>query len=145
MPGRASLLAGQYYAHPRNAFWAIIEAVYGIEARLAYDDRCARLRDRKVAVWDVLKTCTRTGSLDSDIDTATLVPNDFTGFLSRHPRIRVIYFNGTMAAETFRRHVQPALPGHLAELPGIRLPSTSPAHASFSFQRKLEAWRVIAG
>ncbi|MCG6965615.1 MAG: DNA-deoxyinosine glycosylase [Chromatiaceae bacterium] len=143
IPGKASLLARQYYAHPRNAFWPIIEAVFGISATLAYDERCAYLRARGVAVWDVLKTCTRTSSLDSDIDAASIVPNDFAAFFAGHPGIQMVYFNGAMAEKAFRRHVLPALPDAMGRIPCVRLPSTSPANASFSFERKLQMWRLL--
>lgn len=143
MPGRASLLAGQYYAHPRNAFWAIIRATYGIENSLDYEQRCRQLIGRGVAVWDVLKTCTRTSSLDSDIDQTTIVVNDFSGFFAAHPGIRRIYFNGAMAEKTFRRHVVSDLPDSAASIPRSRLPSTSPANAAFSFERKLAAWHAL--
>ena len=143
MPGKASLQAGQYYAHPRNAFWAIIEAVYGIDRNLAYAERCARLVAQRVAVWDVLKTCTRSSSLDSDIDATSIVINDFPAFLVRHPGIGRIYFNGAMAEKTFLRHVQPILTQPFTGLAKQRLPSTSPANASYSFERKLSSWKEL--
>lgn len=144
MPGKASLRAGQYYAFPRNAFWPIIEALFGIDAGKDYATRCAGLRQQRIALWDVLKTCTRSSSLDSDIDESSVVPNDLPGFLARHRAIRAICFNGTMAEKSFERHVLPVLDGAAAAIPRLRLPSTSPANASFSFAQKLECWRVIA-
>ena len=143
MPGRASLRAGQYYAHPRNAFWPIIEALFGIPVDTAYESRCARLKAERLAVWDVLKTCTRSSSLDSDIDPASIVANDFNGFLDRQTRIRAIYFNGAMAEQAFVRHALPLLSARAEAIPRKRLPSTSPANASYSFARKLAAWRCL--
>jgi TDG/mug DNA glycosylase family protein len=144
MPGRASLQAGQYYAHPRNAFWPIIEQVFGIPGDLPYAQRCTQLLRRRVAVWDVLKTCTRTSSLDSDIVESTIVTNDFRTFFAKHPAIRYVYFNGAMAERTFARYVLPGLPGEFEALPRLRLPSTSPANASYSFGQKLVHWRAVA-
>lgn len=144
MPGKASLLAQQYYAHPRNAFWPIMESLFGIARTLPYAQRCTRLVARRVAVWDVLKTCTRSSSLDSDIDPSTIVANDFVSFFVDHPGLQAIYFNGAMAENTFRRHVLPLLPPAAAQVPMTRLPSTSPANAAYSLQQKLESWRVIA-
>jgi TDG/mug DNA glycosylase family protein len=144
MPGKASLRAGQYYAFPRNAFWPIIEALFGIAAGQDYATRCARLRQQRIALWDVLKSCTRTSSLDSDIDESTIVANDLPAFLAAHRGVRAICFNGSMAEKSFDRYVLPALGGAAAAIPRLRLPSTSPANASFSFAQKLDRWRVIA-
>jgi len=143
MPGRESLRARQYYAHPRNAFWRIMEALFDIDANLPYDARCQSLVERHVALWDVLHACTRSSSLDSDIDEASIIPNDFQQFLTSHQNIQAICFNGAKAETIYQKHVLPRLPGDLAQLPLIRLPSTSPAHAALDFQEKLKRWRVI--
>lgn len=143
MPGKASLRANQYYAHPRNAFWRIIESVLALEPGLPYGQRCAQLTAHRIALWDVLKSCTRSGSLDSDIVASSIVPNDFAGFLASHPGIRHIYFNGAKAEQMYRKYVLPTLPRQYAALPTLRLPSTSPANASLSFSGKLERWCAI--
>lgn len=143
MPGKASLLAQQYYAHPRNAFWPIIEALFGIDRSLAYAARCAQLMRRGVAVWDVLQTCTRGSSLDADIVQSSIVPNDFPAFFAVHPDIRAVYFNGAMAEKSFLRHASARLTDAQQRLPMVRLPSTSPANATYSFERKLAAWRIL--
>ena len=143
MPGRASLLAGEYYAHPRNLFWPLMEDLLGVEREQRYARRAAALLARGVALWDVLETCTRGSSLDSDIVESSIVANDLPGLLERHPSIRTLCFNGLRAANAFRRHVQPKLaaPDMLAL---HVLPSTSPANASIPYPRKREAWRVVA-
>jgi TDG/mug DNA glycosylase family protein len=143
MPGKASLAAGRYYAHPHNRFWPFMEVVLGVPVRLPYEERCAELRRRGVAVWDVLKTCTRTSSLDSDIVEASIVPNDFAEFLLLHPHIQAIYFNGAKAETVFTRHVLPTLGDMQARIPRIRLPSTSPANASIPLQTKLSMWQQL--
>ena len=143
MPGIASLAAQQYYAHPRNAFWPIVEAALGLPASLAYAERCRQLVAQQVAVWDVLKTCTRSGSLDSAIDSDSIVANAFPEFLAQHPRIELICFNG-MAAETiWRRHIARNLPPQLAAIPTLRLPSTSPAHAGMPLAEKIARWQQV--
>lgn len=144
MPGKASLAANQYYAHPRNLFWPIIDTLFDIPAALPYSERCQRLAAQGVALWDVLRTCTRSSSLDSDILEASIVPQDFEGFLRAHPRIGVIFFNGAKAESAWRRHVAPALPGGLAAIPTVRLPSISPANASIPYPVKLRLWRAIS-
>lgn len=141
MPGAASLAAGQYYAHPHNAFWRIMAELLGFPFDAPYPARLAALQDAHVAVWDVLQSCTREGSLDTRIATDTEVANDFVSFLAAHPKIDRIFFNGAKAEASFRRRVLPGLDP--AAFGFARLPSTSPAHASLSFAAKCEAWRVI--
>lgn len=142
LPGAASLAAGQYYAHPRNAFWNIMGELVGAAPSLPYQARCARLVAAGIALWDVCAAARRPGSLDAAIDLASVRPNDFAGLLARHPGIGLIAFNGATAARLWRRLVQPALPGAAARLPQVVLPSTSPAHAGRSFESKREAWRA---
>jgi TDG/mug DNA glycosylase family protein len=140
MPGAASLAARQYYAHPRNAFWPIVAHVFGFDADLEYHARVRRLADAGVAVWDVLKSCERAGSLDSRIEPASVVVNDFRRFFATHRRIERVYFNGGNAQALFRRHVLPST--HSSSLTFVRLPSTSPANASIRPDAKLRAWRA---
>lgn len=142
MPGKASLRAGAYYAHPRNAFWKIIGALYAIDAAAPYARRSAALRRHGVALWDVLASCTRETSLDSDIDETSIVANDFAAFFRAHPRIRTICFNGAKAESCYRKHVAATLAGAEA-FHHHRLPSTSPAHAAMSDAQKVAAWRAV--
>ena len=143
MPGKASLAANQYYAHPRNAFWPVIETVMNVRSDLPYDARCKALTSHNVALWDVLKACTRSGSLDSDIVESSIVPNDFESFFRTHPRIRAIFFNGAKAEHIYIRHVIPNLSNAFAGIITRRLPSTSPAHASMSLADKVTQWKVV--
>jgi hypoxanthine-DNA glycosylase len=144
MPGVASLVAGQYYAHGRNSFWPIMASLLGFDPALPYIKRVSALQVARVAVWDVLQSCTRPGSLDSAIERNSEVANDFPAFFCRHPEIADVFFNGGAAEAAFRRHVLPALPALQGRsLMMMRLPSTSPANASFSFERKLAAWQSL--
>ncbi len=140
MPGKASLEAGEYYAHPRNAFWPITGAVLDFDAQAPYDERTAVLLARGVALWDVLESCVRPTSMDADIDEASIVVNDFHGLLERSPGIERICFNGTKAAQSFARYVAEEV-GAVDAIEQVRLPSTSPANASIPYPRKLAAWR----
>lgn len=141
MPGEASLAAGEYYAHPRNAFWPIMAELLGMDRGLPYAERARRLTDAGVAVWDVLRCCRRRGSLDAAIDPTTERPNDFGPFFAAQGSIELVAFNGQKAEASYRRHVLPGLPSTWRSLPTKRLPSTSPAHAGRSFDQKLRAWR----
>ena len=141
MPGKASLKAGQYYAHPRNAFWAIMGDLIGAYPSLDYASRVASLQSAGIALWDVLACCQREGSLDADIVKASIHPNDFNAFFATHTQITRVFFNGTMAEICFHRHVRPSLvagPLHFQ-----RLPSTSPAHAAKTYAQKLTAWEIV--
>jgi TDG/mug DNA glycosylase family protein len=141
MPGIASLRAGQYYAHPQNAFWRIAGTIMGFDPASPYEVRVALMRTAGIAIWDVLKSCTRRTSLDSDIVHATAVPNDLPAFLSEHPGIRRICFNGAKAEGLYARHVVPRLAVG-PEVHYLRLPSTSPANASVPWAQKLQAWQA---
>ena len=142
MPSKASLRAQQYYAHPQNAFWRIAGEIFGFDAQATYRTRASALAASRVALWDVLKSCTRASSLDSDIVSASIAPNDLENFLAHHPRIRRICFNGAKAEELYMRHVRPLLDDR-PDMKYLRLPSTSPAHASVPFAKKLRAWRAV--
>ena len=144
MPGKASLRAKQYYAHPQNAFWRIIAALLELDAAAPYEVRVEALRENGIALWDVMKSCTRESSLDSDVVEASIVPNAFPSFLRAHPRIRTVCFNGTKAEATFQKYVLPKL-GRSGDLAYYLLPSTSPARATLSFAQKLAAWRAVLG
>jgi hypoxanthine-DNA glycosylase len=138
LPGRKSIAEQQYYAHPQNAFWPIMREVFGIEGE--YHHRCVQLRARQVALWDVLKSSERPGSLDSDIRMNSAQPNDFGEFFKQHPAIELVAFNGRKAEQMFNRFVDSAItPPTVAQ---IGLPSTSPAYAAMPFSGKLSAWRT---
>lgn len=143
LPGRRSLAMQQYYAHPRNLFWKIVEELFGSDSPLPYKRRVRILTAQGIALWDVLAAAERPGSLDASIVHASAHANDFRGFYRAHPGIRRVFFNGRKAEALYRRLVLPALDG---EFPGIRydcLPSTSPAHAGMTFAAKLSRWRAI--
>lgn len=142
MPGKPSLVAGRYYAHPRNAFRRIAGELLGFDFRAPYPERVRSLSRHRIAVWDVLRLCTRESSLDSDIEPSTIVPNDFGSFLVQHSRIARVCFNGAVAAGLFRRHVLMGLPPDARGFEYRPLPSTSPANAGVSFESKLAAWRA---
>lgn len=141
MPGRASLVAQQYYAHPQNNFWRIIGQLLRIDPGAPYEERIALLKDARIAVWDVLQSCVREGSLDTSIEPDTQTANDFHAFFQTYRQITHVFFNGAMAQTCFRRHVLQ----ELADVPlsYLRLPSTSPANASSPYAEKLEKWRAI--
>jgi hypoxanthine-DNA glycosylase len=139
MPGEASLRAGQYYAHRQNVFWRILCETFGGAHDAPYAGRVRMLRTNGIALWDVLASCVRKGSLDADIVAGSLQPNDFAAFFATHRKIERVLFNGAKAEACFRRHVAPSL--EMRAIRYLRLPSTSPAHASIAYAKKFAAWR----
>jgi hypoxanthine-DNA glycosylase len=133
-PGVASLQAGQYYAHPRNHFWPILSALWNVDLRaMPYGRRIDEIRARGLGLWDVYAHCRREGSLDSAIEDAQY--NDLAGLKRLAPGLQGIAHNGGESARAMRFTAT-------LGVPVTRLPSTSPANASWSFERKLDAWRA---
>ncbi len=135
-PSERSLLAGEYYANRSNQFWPLMGALFGFDAGLPYEQRIDAVTGHGVALWDVVHSCRRAGSMDAKIDRKTLVVNDFAPLLARHDGIQRILVNGLTALEVFQRHVE-------TDLPTVRLPSSSGA-LPMSFADKLARWRDVA-
>lgn len=142
MPGQASLTAGQYYAHPQNQFWPLIERIFDVPRALPYEARLQGLQHNGVALWDVLQSCQRAGSLDADIEMVSAVPNALPALLRGHARIERICCNGGTAWRAVQRYFGPTLREQFPCLTCLKLPSTSPAHAGMRLPEKLAAWRV---
>ena len=136
-PGVRSLQMQQYYAHPQNQFWRILGLLWRIDLpAMPYAARCHVALQRGLGIWDVYAQCHRPGSLDSAICNATV--NDFAALARQCPRLQAIVHNG---GESWKHHRHTAALG----LPVHKLPSTSPANASWSLERKLLAWREVLG
>ena len=142
MPGKASLAAGQYYAHPKNHFWPIMGELFGASLTIPYEKRLIILKSSKIALWDVLASCVRESSLDARILKESEIVNDFELFFSEHLNISDLFFNGLKAEQIFLKKVKPLL--KTREFACNLLPSTSPAHAALSFEKKLKAWEALA-
>jgi TDG/mug DNA glycosylase family protein len=143
MPGVKSLQEQQYYAHPQNSFWKIMGKLFD-DAAETYEQRIGLIKGNALALWDVLKSCKRDGSLDSEIEAGTIEVNDFAAFLKKHSTITRIFFNGATAEKEFMRRVLPELSQSLkARLSLKRLPSTSPAHAGLRVEKKIKEWSAI--
>jgi hypoxanthine-DNA glycosylase len=134
-PGRISLFRTRYYANPRNQFWQIIEALFGIGRHLPYERRIESLIQNRVALWDVIGTCRREGSADQRIRDPSF--NPVTDFITSYPTIRVVAYNGATAsgyASSLR------LPDRVTQ---VTLPSTSPANTRFTLAEKTERWGIL--
>ncbi len=134
-PGLVSLQAQQYYGHPRNHFWPILGTLWGLDLlALPYPDRLALLQQHGLGLWDVYASCRRPGSLDSAITQAR--PNDLLGLAARLPLLVAIAHNGATSARSMRITAASGLPAY-------RLPSSSPANATWSLARKCAAWGAV--
>ena len=137
LPGRASLAAGRYYAHPRNLFWRLIGEAIGRDIEsLDYEQRLATLLDAHVGLWDTVASAVRPGSLDANIRLQEA--SDLAALVATLPELRAIAFNGATAAKIGRRELGPR-----DDLALIDLPSSSPAYASLAYARKCAAWLTL--
>ena len=135
LPGDASLAAGQYYGHPRNSFWRLMEGVINTPlVALPYAQRLNALLTHGVGLWDVIAEARRSGSLDADIrDPAA---NDLVAFIDTLPALRLVAFNGGTAARLGGRLIG-------ARVATLALPSSSPAYAARTFLEKAAAWAAL--
>ena len=134
-PGPLSLKKRQYYAHPWNQFWNMIFGIFGTEVPASYRAKIKGLKANRIALWDVIASCHRRNASDSNI--CEPVFNDIAGLLRCYPGIRAIYCNGAKSYSVYRSRYK------TIDLPVTYLPSTSPAHASYTFARKKKSWRKI--
>jgi hypoxanthine-DNA glycosylase len=136
MPGPEALRKHEFYGFKGNHFWKIMIDLLAPGGALDYPEKLALLRRHRIAVWDVLESCTRDGAADSTIRATT--PNDIPGLLARHPGIHTIFCNGTTSARLFARYF-----GGTITVPMIPLPSTSPAHATMPYAVKRARWTIV--
>jgi len=134
MPGRKSLDETQYYAHPQNLFWPIIEHTFGCPFTNSYGSRIECLLKNNIALWDVIGSCHREGSLDSAITNAQ--PNPIFQLVKDNPTIHTIALNGKTAAKVFHKE----FPNWDCTKIHV-LPSTSPANASIPRNEKIKQWQ----
>jgi double-stranded uracil-DNA glycosylase len=142
-PGEESLRKQEYYAHPRNAFWYIMQALFHCRDALSYQEKMEVLISKKVALWDVLSSCHRKGSLDSSIDDKTIRVNDFQTFFERYTDIEWVFFNGVKAEKEYMKRVSVSFENPRKTLHFERLPSTSPAMAQLTRDEKIIQWSKI--
>lgn len=136
LPGEKSLEMQLYYAHPRNRFWRVIAEITSSKLPNDYSEKLELLQQNKIGVWDVVQSAKRIGSLDTNI--LEEVPNDLDNFIENHPNLKVIAFNGSKSNKLFDKYFT-----RKPELKYLSLPSTSPANATFTFERLCEKWREI--
>ncbi len=143
LPSRLSLQKQEYYGNPRNAFWSVMGELLGAGPELPYATRTETLRRCGVAVWDVLRSAARSGSMDATIESERAKANDFQTFYKEHPDLELVCFNGRKAAELYERLVARRGIGTILAIEMKTMPSTSPAHASMTYAEKLRHWSAI--
>lgn len=138
MPGVKSLSEQQYYAHPQNRFWKVMGKICNCEnlSELDYKTKLSVLLANKFALWDVIKSCSRDGSLDSNIKNEQ--PNDIPALLRQYPNINAICLNGNKSYSAFKKH----FPDLLNRYKCCKLPSTSPANARYNLEHLLAEWKI---
>ncbi|MCJ7741147.1 MAG: DNA-deoxyinosine glycosylase [Methanoregula sp.] len=134
-PSRQSLLKKEYYGNPRNHFWRIIEALFSVDRHLPYRVRTTRLIDHRIALWDVICTCSREGSADARIQNPVF--NDLGGFLVAFPTLHLVALNGSSAGRYYQQL------NLSSSVPAVVLPSTSPANTRFTLKEKVRRWEII--
>ena len=137
MPGVESLRLQQYYGHPRNQFWKLVYEIFETQASGDYEEKVAYIRNKKIAVWDVIENCYREGSLDSNIREEKV--NDFSALFKAYPDIKTVFFNGGKAYETYKKWIG------FSALPNLtfhKVTSSSPANTK-RYEEKLREWSVI--
>jgi double-stranded uracil-DNA glycosylase len=134
-PSQKSLLHNEYYGNPLNHFWKIMDVVFGIDTSLPYAERIGQIKENHIALWDVVRSCSRPGSADARITNPAF--NDIPGFVAAHPSLRLVALNGSTAAR-FYSHISANV-----VIPFMVLPSTSPANARLSLGAKTERWSAI--
>ena len=143
LPSQQSLRMHEYYGNPQNAFWRVMGELFDAGPDIPYQDRAEILKRRGIAVWDVLQSSVRRGSMDAAIDAKKATPNDFRMFYDEHPMLELLCFNGKKAAELYQRLVAPQGIGAIDYIEFRTMPSTSPAYASMKFDEKVHHWSVI--
>ena len=134
-PSVKSREAHFYYGHPQNRFWKVLSTIYDCPMPASTEEKTAFLLENRLALWDVIESCTICGSSDSSI--RDVVPNKIEWILKQAP-IRKIYANGSLAAQLYKKHIYLK-----TGIPAERLPSTSPANAAWSVEKLIEAWSCI--
>jgi hypoxanthine-DNA glycosylase len=143
LPSRQSVHKQEYYGNPQNAFWRMMGKLFDAGPDIPYATRSERLKRHGVAVWDVLRSAGRRGSMDAAIDLDSAAPNDFRVFFDEHPKLELLCFNGKKAAELYERLVVSQGIVTIRKIEMRTMPSTSPAYASMKFSDKLRRWSAI--
>ncbi len=137
MPGVASLEKQEYYGNIRNTFWKIMFEIFNQDPILNYEQKLDFLRSKRIGLWDMLASCERKGSLDSNISLG--VVNDFEKLFRAYPNVKRVFFNGAKAYDIFNKEIGFTCYDNIVFK---KLPSTSPAN-TLRYDFKLEEWKSL--
>lgn len=126
-----------YYGHPQNRFWRVLAKIAGEEIPETILEKNEFLLRNKIALWDVIHSCEISGSSDASIKNA--VANKIEKILDA-AKIKKIILNGGTAFSLYKKFWSETLEKKYG-VSVIRLPSTSPANASYSLEKLVEIWR----
>ncbi len=135
MPSQKSREKNFYYAHPKNRFWQVLSKIYQVNIEDTTDSKIKFLKDKKIALWDVIESCTIKGSSDSSIKNVTV--NPIKDILEK-TNIKRIYTTGKTAYNLYQKYIYPK-----TGIEAIYLPSTSPANAKMTLDKLVEHYRII--
>ena len=137
LPGDISLTKQEYYAHPQNRFWKVLSSIYDVDYPISYKNKIEFLKQNRIALWDVCSSAYRIGSMD----TAIKYPkwNDIDGLLQNNPEIKTVIFNGKKAEHLFNKKHK-----RTENIKYVCLPSTSPANASWNFDKLMQTWKEVS-
>ena len=143
LPSIKSLQKHEYYGNPQNTFWRVMGELFDAGPEIPYAHRVEKLMHHRIAIWDVLLSSKRPGSMDAAIDLASATPNDFQMFYDEHPMLEMLCFNGKRAAQLYERLVVPQGISTTDNIKFRTMPSTSPAYASMKLDEKTRHWSAI--
>jgi len=131
-PSIASFEQAFYYAHPRNAFWPILEAIFDVYLE-SNEAKKAFCLEKGIGLWDVIGSCERSNSSDTNLKNC--IPNDFEALLHEYPNIKALGFTGKKSFDLFEKYFRDL------KIQKVLLPSTSPAHAAMKREEKLKIYK----
>ena len=135
-PSVVSRKFGFYYANPQNRFWRVLAGILNTPLPKSMDEKINFLLAHRIAIYDAAISCEIKGSSDAKmtaVSPANLEP------IFKTANITQVYANGGKAHEICEKHLKTQISNATGK-EAVKLPSTSPANANFSFERLVQEW-----
>ncbi|MBE9829507.1 DNA-deoxyinosine glycosylase [Campylobacter concisus] len=139
-PSVVSRKFGFYYANPQNRFWRVLAGILNAPTPTSTDEKINFLLASRIAIYDAAISCEIKGS--SDAKMTAVVPANLEPIF-KTANITQVYANGGKAHEICEKYLKTQILNATGKEP-VKLPSTSPANANFSFERLVQDWAVVA-